>query len=81
MTPPARPRRHVDAQKTQGTGTETLTWRLEADTASTALLCLNTMLSGTPPFTGSQCFRIDANGVLSGLVLKVSVDGKTFILN
>ena len=39
------------------------------------------MLSGTPPFTRSQCYRIDANGVLSGLVLKVSVDGKTFILN
>lgn len=63
MTPPTRP-----------TWGGSLTWRLEADTASTALLCLNTMLTGAPSFTGSECCRTDANGVLSGLVL--SVDGK-----
>ena len=72
---------YVDAQKSQIKETSTLTWSLEADTASTALLCLNTALSSAPPFTGSECYRIDANGMLSGLVLKISFDGKTWVLN
>lgn len=72
---------YADLRKIQITGTSTLTWSLEADSATTALFCLNTVLQGTPSFTGSECYRVNANGVVSGLVLKVNVSGKTLILS
>lgn len=71
----------VDGRKLQVTDTSTVSWSLEADTASTALLCVNTVIPGPPAITGSECYRIDANGTLSGLVLKVSFSGKILILS
>ena len=72
---------YADIRKTQVTDTSTVTWSLEADTASTALLCVNTVIPGTPAITGSECYRVDANGTLSGLVLKVTFNGRTLILS
>ena len=72
---------YADIRKTQVTDTSTVIWSLEADTASTAMLCVNTVIPGSLPITASECYRIDANGTLSGLVLKVTVDGKTLILS
>ena len=72
---------YADIRKLQVTDTSTVTWSLEADTASTALLCVNTVIPGTPAITGSECYRVDANGTLSGLVLKVTFNGRTLILS
>ena len=70
----------VSFQNRVVTGTSTVSWSLEADTATTALFCLNTLIPGPPSFTGSECYRLNANGVVSGLVLKVNANGKTLIL-
>lgn len=72
---------YTDFRKLQITDTSTSTWSLEADTASTALLCVNTVIPGTPAITGSECYRIDASGTVSGLVLKVTFNGKVLILS
>ena len=70
----------VDFRKNVVTSTSTVSWSLEADSATTALFCVNTLIPGPPSFTGSECYRVNANGVVSGLVLKVNVSGKTLIL-
>ena len=72
---------YFDFRKLQITDTSTVSWSLEADTASTALLCVNTVIPGPAPITGSDCYRIDANGTVSGFVIKVTVDGKVLILS
>ena len=71
----------VSFQNRSVTGTSTVSWSLEADSATTALFCVNTLIPGTLSFTGSECYRLNANGVVSGLVLKVNANGKTLILN
>ena len=70
-----------DSQKNVVTDTSTVSWSLEADSATTALFCVNTLFAGPPSFSGSECLRVNANGVVSGLVLKVNVNGKTLILS
>ena len=72
---------YADFQKNVVTKTSTVSWSLEADSATTAMFSVNTLIAGTPSFTGSECLRVDANGVVSGLVLKIDFSGKTLILS
>jgi hypothetical protein len=58
--------------------TNTATWSIEADTASTAWLCMHT--SAKRPYSTSiigedDCFRIDATGSISGFKVDLSVSG------
>lgn len=66
---------YTDISKSQVTGSQSITWSLEADSESTALLCINR--SGAS--TGSECYRIDSSGNLLGNVLRLVVDGKAVV--
>ena len=58
------------------------TWTLEADTATTALGCSNSVIkdaAGTQTSTGSVCFKIDTSGNILGMRFTVSIPGKTLV--
>lgn len=71
---------YASSAKLQALGSDVVTWSLEADTATTALFCLNFLTSGQPALTGSECYRVTAAGQVSGLVLKITSGGKTLTL-
>jgi hypothetical protein len=71
--------RFSDSNMAQIVGTTTVTWSLEADTATTALFCLNAMSYGDKTGAGSDCYRADTGGV-TGLVVKIGMNGKTLVL-
>ncbi len=71
---------YVDSSKEQVTDTSALSWSLEADTATTALFCINVNVNNTSIGDGSQCYRIDANGTVLNFVMRVNVDGGTLTL-
>ncbi len=71
---------YVDSSKAQVSDTSTLGWSLEADTATTALFCINVNVNNTSVGDGSQCYRVDANGTVRDLVIRVNVNGSTLTL-
>lgn len=73
-------RDYADASKTQLLGTADVSWSLEADTATTALFCINVAYAAAPDVSGSECYRVDAAGQVLGMVIKVQVLGKTLVL-
>lgn len=72
---------YADSTKAVVTGTATIGWSLEADTATTALFCVNVTTTTAPPMTGAQCYRVDPAGQVSGMVMRVNVFGKTLVLS
>ncbi|OYY66539.1 MAG: hypothetical protein B7Y51_01395 [Burkholderiales bacterium 28-67-8] len=71
---------YVDSSEAQVTDTSTLGWSLEADTATTALFCINVNVNNSSVGDGSQCYRIDANGTVLDFVMRVNVNGSTLTL-
>ena len=71
---------YADSSKLQMTDTSTLGWSLEADTATTALFCINVNVNNSSVGDGSQCYRIDANGTVLNFVMRVNVNGGTLTL-
>jgi hypothetical protein len=71
---------YVNSTKTQIDGTTTASWSLDADTASTALFCINQVMSGGMSGTGAQCYRLDTAGQVLGMLIKIDVNGKTLTL-
>ena len=71
---------YVDSSKAQVTDTSALSWSLEADTATTALFCINVNVDNTSVGDGSQCYLIDANGTVRGFVIRVNRNGSTLTL-
>lgn len=72
--------KYSDRTMTQVVGTTTVTWSLEADTTTTALLCMNAESYGNTRASGSDCYRADAGGRVTGLVVKIVVNEKTLTL-
>ena len=71
---------YANSRKFSVLSTSTATWSLEADTATTALLCVNTLDSGGTPVAVSDCERIDSAGNILGHVLTITANGKTLTL-
>jgi hypothetical protein len=71
---------YADSTKALVTDTATVGWSLEADTANTALFCINVDTSGGTTGDGSQCYRIDANSNVLGFLMRVTVTGSTLTL-
>lgn len=71
---------YANSFKAQIVNTSTITWSLEADTATTALSCVNVQMAGSTPGTSSGCDRINSAGTVLGRVMKVTVNGKTLTL-
>jgi hypothetical protein len=71
---------YVDSSKLQVTDTSTLGWSVEADTATTALFCINVNVNNSSVGDGSQCYRIDANGTVLDFLVRVNVNGSTLTL-
>ena len=69
--------RFSDGSLSNQIGSATTTWSLEPDTATTALFCFNFVVLGSTPGTGSDCYRINQNGDVLGIVVKVTVNGIT----
>lgn len=60
----------TNSNKTTATGTEVVTYSVEADTANTAFLCFNSTVRNsvnTILVTGSECYKITTNGSVLGL--------------
>jgi hypothetical protein len=57
--------------------TTTATWELQADTPSTAWLCVNTTVRPTTGGTiiGSECYKINSNGNVVGNKLTIGING------
>lgn len=65
---------------TLNTVSETATWSLEADTSSTAWLCINTSTAAgltTSAGVASECFRVNGSGSVVGFKTDVTVSGVT----
>jgi hypothetical protein len=58
---------------------QTITWSLESDTATTAWLCINTMTQTTPVAMEKDCARINESGIVLGF--KISVVADNLVLN
>ena len=71
---------YLDSSKAQRQDTSTIGWSVEADTATTALFCINVNVNNTSVGDGSQCYRVDANGTVLGFVVRVNVNGSTLTL-
>jgi hypothetical protein len=68
-----------DSSKTTIVGRDTNTWSLEADTATTAYLCSNTVhtpASGTA-YSESDCDRITTSGVVTGHTVTINQNGQS----
>jgi hypothetical protein len=72
---------YTNSLKAQVVNTSTLTWSLDADTATTALSCVNVQIVGSTAGTVSGCDRIDRTGTILGRIMKLTVNGKTLTLN
>lgn len=71
---------YVDSSKLHVTDTSTIGWSVEADTATTALFCINVNVNNSSAGDGSQCYRVDANGTVLDFVMRVNVNGSTLTL-
>ena len=71
---------YTNINKVRVLSTSTATWSLATDTAVTALLCVNSQISGASPRTVSDCRRIDSSGIVLGHVLTITANGKTLTL-
>ena len=73
---------YTNASKTSIQATTESTWTLEADTATTAYGCTNSILKnsvGVQTGTAAGCFKIDTNGNALGMRYTLSVAGKTLV--
>lgn len=73
---------YTSASKTAVRTTTQSTWTLEADTATTAFGCANSVLrdaAGTQTGTGAGCYKIDTSGNALGMRTTLSVAGKTLV--
>lgn len=73
---------YTSASKTTVKTTTQNTWTLEADTATTAFGCTNSVIrdaAGTQTGTAAGCTKIDTNGNALGMKYTLSVAGKTLI--
>ena len=73
---------YTDSSRTRVVNTVESTWTLEADTATTAFGCTNSVLrdaAGTLTGTQSGCFKIDTSGNALGTRYTLSVAGKTLV--
>lgn len=60
------------------------TWTMEADTASTAFGCANSVLrdaSGAQMGTTAGCYKIDTSGNVLGMRYTITAPGKTLVFN
>lgn len=73
---------YTNASKTSVQSTTESTWTLEADTATTAFGCANSILknsAGVQTGTAAGCYKIDTNGNALGMRYTLSVAGKTLV--
>jgi hypothetical protein len=70
---------YANATKASVIWHSTMTWSLEADTASTAWFCMNetTLYTDgvTPNFTESDCYRVDVSGNVLGVKATITQAG------
>ena len=73
---------YTSASKTAVKATTQNTWTLEADTATTAFGCVNSVIrdaAGTQTSTAAGCTKIDTNGNVLGMRYTLSIAGKTLV--
>ena len=73
---------YTNASKTTVLSTSLSTWTLEADTATTAFGCANSVIknaAGAQTGTAAGCYKIDTNGNALGMRFTLSVAGKTLV--
>lgn len=73
---------YTDASKTSVQSTAESTWTLEADTATTAFGCANSILknsAGAQTGTAAGCYKIDTQGNALGMRYTLNVAGKTLV--
>ena len=73
---------YTNASKTTVLSTTQSTWTLEADTATTAFGCSNSVVknaAGVQIGTGAGCYKIDTNGNALGMRFTLSVEGRTLV--
>ncbi|GAA4015839.1 hypothetical protein [Actimicrobium antarcticum] len=71
---------YTSSAKTSIYATSVNTWELQADTATTAYLCVNSSVrytNGAATLTGSECYRINTSGAVLGNKLTLSINGKS----
>lgn len=62
---------YASSAKTTETGTSTLTWSMEADTADSVLLCVLAQFPGSVS-SNTNCYRIDRSGAVTGLIVRIT---------
>ena len=73
---------YTNASKTSIQSTTESTWTLEADTATTAFGCVNSIVknaAGAQTGTAAGCYKIDTNGNALGMRYTLNVAGKTLV--
>jgi hypothetical protein len=73
---------YTSASKASVKATTQSTWTLEADTASSAFGCANSVIrdaAGTQTGTAAGCYKIDTSGNALGMRYTLSVAGKTLV--
>ncbi|MEO5661633.1 MAG: hypothetical protein ABIQ90_17845, partial [Polaromonas sp.] len=73
---------YTNASKTTVLTTTQSSWTLEADTATSAFGCANSVLknaAGVQTGTAAGCYKIDTNGNALGMRFTLSVAGKTLV--
>lgn len=73
---------YANASKAIVLGTTQSTWTMEADTATTAFSCVNSVIkdaAGIQTGTAAGCYKIDTNGNALGMRYTLSVAGKTLV--
>ena len=73
---------YTNPSKTTVQSTTQSTWTLEADTATTAFGCANSVIknaAGVQTGTAAGCNKIDTNGDVLGMRFTLSVAGKTLV--
>jgi len=71
---------YTDNTRTTVYETATVTWSLEADTATSALGCLNyTGTMNGSPFSESDCYQIDENGNVLSIQITLNEGGTTLV--
>lgn len=73
---------YTSSSKATVQSTAQSTWTLEADTATTAFGCANSVIknaSGAQTGTAAGCYKIDTNGNALGMRFTLSVAGKTLV--
>jgi hypothetical protein len=71
---------YSDSSKATVTATSVATWNLQRASPTTAFFCANSVVKstdGSPDLTGSECYKIDANGNVTGNRITISFSGQT----